>query len=300
MTLNHKSFGDGKPLVILHGLLGSLDNWVTVSKYLAKKYKVYIIDLPNHGKSYHTKYFSYENMANDLDSFFVENGLTKFSLLGHSMGGKLALKYVDMFEDKIDKLILVDIANKNYESTRFNNVFDAIFSISLNNLETRKDADSIVSEIIKNEGERHFVLKNLKTRNINLPKKEMKIMGKRKKERIIPLHQQIISQIKKYLDKKNEIKSTHEFLLCTNKGKKLYPMLIYRIVKKHLSSLINSKKYNPHLLRHTFATHILNKGGDLNSIKDLLGHESLAATQIYTHNSIEKLKETFKASHPRA
>ena len=94
MTLNHKSFGDGKPLVILHGLLGSLDNWVTVSKYLAKKYKVYIIDLPNHGKSYHTKYFSYENMANDLDSFFVENGLTKFSLLGHSMGGKLALKYV--------------------------------------------------------------------------------------------------------------------------------------------------------------------------------------------------------------
>ena len=162
MTLNHKSFGDGKPLVILHGLLGSLDNWVTVSKYLAKKYKVYIIDLPNHGKSYHTKYFSYENMANVLDSFFVENGLTKFSLLGHSMGGKLALKYVDMFKDKIDKLILVDIANKNYESTRFNNVFEAIFSISLNNLETRKDADSIVSEIIKNAGERHFVLKNLK------------------------------------------------------------------------------------------------------------------------------------------
>ena len=145
MTLNYKIFGDGKPLVILHGLLGSLDNWVTVSKYLAKKYKVYIIDLPNHGKSYHTKYFSYENMANDLDSFFVEHGLTKFSLLGHSMGGKLALKYVDMFEDKIDKLILVDIANKNYEYTRFNHVFDAIFSISLNNLETRKDADSIVS-----------------------------------------------------------------------------------------------------------------------------------------------------------
>ena len=162
MTLNHKSFGDGKPLVILHGLLGSLDNWVTVSKYLAKKYKVYVIDLPNHGKSYHTKHFSYKNMANDLDSFFVEHGLTKFSLLGHSMGGKLALKYVDMFQNKIDKLILVDIANQNYESTRFNNVFDAIFSISLNNLKSRKDADSIVSEIIKNAGERHFVLKNLK------------------------------------------------------------------------------------------------------------------------------------------
>ena len=162
------------------------------------------------------------------------------------------------------------------------------------------ERDMIILELLYGTGIRISELINLKTRNINLPKKEMKIMGKRKKERIIPLHQQIISQIKKYLDKKNEIKSTHEFLLCTNKGKKLYPMLIYRIVKKHLSSLINSKKYNPHLLRHTFATHILNKGGDLNSIKDLLGHESLAATQIYTHNSIEKLKETFKASHPRA
>ena len=162
------------------------------------------------------------------------------------------------------------------------------------------ERDTMILELLYGTGIRISELINLKTRNINLPKKEMKIMGKRKKERIIPLHQQIISQIKKYLDKKNEIKSTHEFLLCTNKGKKLYPMLIYRIVKKHLSSLINSKKYNPHLLRHTFATHILNKGGDLNSIKDLLGHESLAATQIYTHNSIEKLKETFKASHPRA
>ena len=162
------------------------------------------------------------------------------------------------------------------------------------------ERDMMILELLYGTGIRISELINLKTRNINLPKKEMKIMGKRKKERIIPLHQQIISQIKKYLGKKNEIKSTHEFLLCTNKGKKLYPMLIYRIVKKHLSSLINSKKYNPHLLRHTFATHILNKGGDLNSIKDLLGHESLAATQIYTHNSIEKLKETFKASHPRA
>ena len=148
------------------------------------------------------------------------------------------------------------------------------------------ERDMMILELLYGTGIRISELINLKTRNINLPKKEMKIMGKRKKERIIPLPQQIISQIKKYLDKKNEIKS--------------YPMLIYRIVKKHLSSLINSKKYNPHLLRHTFATLILNKGGDLNSIKDLLGHESLAATQIYTHNSIEKLKETFKASHPRA
>lgn len=102
MTLNYKTLGSGKPLVILHGLLGSLDNWLTVSKYLSKSYKVYIIDLPNHGKSYHSQVFSYEDMSNDLDSFFNKNGLTNFSLLGHSMGGKLALKYTDMFVDNSD------------------------------------------------------------------------------------------------------------------------------------------------------------------------------------------------------
>ena len=162
MTLNYKTFGTGKPLVILHGLLGSLDNWVTVSKYLSKNYKIYIIDLPNHGKSYHSEIFSYEDMSRDLDSFFIKNGLNKFSLLGHSMGGKLALKYIDMFKDKIDKLIIVDIANKNYNINRFEDIFDAIFSISLTDLKSRSDADDAISNIIKNEGERNFILKNLK------------------------------------------------------------------------------------------------------------------------------------------
>ena len=162
MTLNYKTLGSGKPLVILHGLLGSLDNWVTVSKYLSKSYKIYIIDLPNHGKSYHSQVFSYEDMSNDLDSFFNKNGLTNFSLLGHSMGGKLALKYTDMFEDKIDKLIIVDIANKSYGINRFDHIFKAMFSISLNNLKSRSDADNAISNLIKNEGERNFILKNLK------------------------------------------------------------------------------------------------------------------------------------------
>ena len=162
MTLNYKTLGSGKPLVILHGLLGSLDNWVTVSKYLSKSYKIYIIDLPNHGKSYHSQVFSYEDMSNDLDSFFNKNGLTNFSLLGHSMGGKLALKYTDMFEDKIDKLIIVDIANKSYGINRFDHIFEAMFSISLNNLKSRSDADNAISNLIKNEGERNFILKNLK------------------------------------------------------------------------------------------------------------------------------------------
>lgn len=160
--------------------------------------------------------------------------------------------------------------------------------------------DMLILELLYGTGIRISELINLKTQNINLTKKEIKVLGKRNKERIIPIHDQILNQLNKFIKKKKDIKSVNEYLLCTRKGDQLYPMLIYRIVKKHLSSLINSKKYNPHLLRHTFATHILNKGGDLNSIKDLLGHESLAATQIYTHNSIEKLKETYRTSHPRA
>ena len=167
-----------------------------------------------------------------------------------------------------------------------------------NNFEGQRDL--LILELLYGTGIRISELINLKTKNINITKKEIKVLGKRNKERIIPIHDHILNQIDRFINKKNDIISDQEYLLCTKKGDQLYPMLIYRIVKKHLSSLINSKQYNPHLLRHTFATHILNKGGDLNSIKDLLGHESLAATQIYTHNSIEKLKETFKASHPRA
>lgn len=167
-----------------------------------------------------------------------------------------------------------------------------------NNFEGQRDL--LILELLYGTGIRISELINLKTKNVNIIKKEIKVLGKRNKERIVPIHDHILNQIDRFINKKNDIKSDHKYLLCTKKGDQLYPMLIYRIVKKHLSSLINSKKYNPHLLRHTFATHILNKGGDLNSIKDLLGHESLAATQIYTHNSIEKLKDTFKASHPRA
>ena len=181
MTLNFKTFGEGSPLIIFHGLLGSLDNWITVSKYLANKYKVYIIDLPNHGKSYHTHDFSYESMSNDLDSFFTHNGLSHFSIIGHSMGGKLALKYIEIYKKKIDKLIIVDIANKTYSSNRFAHIFEAIYSIPLDEIKSRNEADSLISSIIKNEGERNFILKNLKrtpdgfewSPNINLLHKKL-------------------------------------------------------------------------------------------------------------------------------
>ena len=161
--------------------------------------------------------------------------------------------------------------------------------------------DLLILELLYGTGIRISELINLKTKDLDNHKEEIKVLGKRGKERIIPLNNSAFAQTIKYekLKKKLNYKNK-EYLLCTEKGKKIYPMLISRVVKNNLSSLINSEKYNPHLLRHTFATHILNKGADLNSIKELLGHESLAATQVYTHNSIEKLKETFRKSHPKA
>ena len=163
--------------------------------------------------------------------------------------------------------------------------------------EARSD---LILELLYGTGIRINELINLKSKNLDLIRNEIKVFGKRNKERILPINQNIVSKAKLYLNHKKRKSSKSEFVFLTDKGNKLYPMMVYRIVKKCLSSLINSEKYNPHLLRHSFATHILNKGGDLNAIKDLLGHESLAATQIYTHNSIEKLKETHKKSHPRA
>ena len=161
--------------------------------------------------------------------------------------------------------------------------------------------DLLVLEILYGTGIRISELINLKLKNINKNKKEIKVLGKRGRERIIPLHDSLFFQLINYISLKDKKEITNrEFLFCTEKGQKIYPMMVSRIVKRNLSKLIQSEKYNPHLLRHTFATHILNKGADLSSIKELLGHKSLAATQIYTHNSIEKLKETFNKAHPKA
>ncbi len=159
----------------------------------------------------------------------------------------------------------------------------------------------LILELLYGTGIRLSELINLKIKDCDLNKSQIKVLGKRNKERIVPINNSIKSQLKKYLILRTEKEiNESEYLIITSKYEKSYPMLIYRIVKENLSKTINSEKYNPHILRHTFATHLVNKGANINAVKDLLGHSSLAATQIYTHNSIEKLKETFKASHPKA
>jgi integrase/recombinase XerC len=128
---------------------------------------------------------------------------------------------------------------------------------------------------------------------------ELKVLGKRNKERIIPLSNNIQPLIDQYLDLKVELGFEKKYFFVTDKGNKLYEKFVYRKVNHYISIVSSKQKKSPHILRHTFATHMLNNGADLNSIKEILGHENLSATQVYTHNSFQKLKSIHKQSHPR-
>jgi len=160
--------------------------------------------------------------------------------------------------------------------------------------------DKLLVELFYGTGIRLAELKNMKEADVNFYEKTVRVLGKRNKERILPVNNTLILLIKEYLNLKKAEGMRSEFLLLTDTGKPLYPMFIYRKIKFYLSFVTTQSKKSPHVLRHTFATHLLNEGADLNAVKDLLGHTSLAATQVYTHNSIEKLKDAFNQAHPKA
>ena len=152
-----------------------------------------------------------------------------------------------------------------------------------------------------NTGMRLSELINLKHSQVDIIKSQVKVLGKGNKERIIPLSPETIEMLQEYERlKKKEFDSTDDTFFITEKGKKLYPKYAYLLVKKVLGEISILDKKSPHVLRHTFATHLMNNGASLNAVKELLGHSSLAATQIYLHNTIGKLKEVYKKAHPKA
>ena len=161
--------------------------------------------------------------------------------------------------------------------------------------------DRLMMELFYATGMRLNELVNLKESDLDLGNCQVKVVGKRNKERIIPFTNRLRNLIVVYLDKRKE-KSSHDnnLLFITNKGKPIYQKLVYRIVTRRLGEVTTLDKKSPHVLRHTFATHMLNHGADINSIKEILGHANLSATQVYTHNTIEKLKKVYKQAHPRA
>jgi integrase/recombinase XerC len=162
--------------------------------------------------------------------------------------------------------------------------------------------EKLVLEILYNTGIRKAELIGLKEYQIDISNGNIKVVGKGNKERIIPVSKQLIDSLKLYIAEKRRLLGTDEdkFVLVTEKGKSLNPKLVYNIAHKYLGQVTTIGKKSPHILRHSFATHLMNNGADLNAVKELLGHSSLAATQIYTHNTIEKLKDVFNKAHPKA
>lgn len=162
--------------------------------------------------------------------------------------------------------------------------------------------DFVVMELLFGTGIRLAELLQIKESDIDFYNNKILIFGKRNKQRYVPIHTTLKKELKSYLQRKKteNLDNNSEYLVVTKEGKKAYAKLIYRIVQKYLSMVTSQKKRSPHVLRHSFATTLLDNGADLNAIKELLGHAGLAATQIYTHNSAERLKSIYKQAHPRA
>jgi integrase/recombinase XerC len=162
--------------------------------------------------------------------------------------------------------------------------------------------DLLILELLFQTGMRRSELIQLRLRSFDSGKNQLKVLGKRNKERIIPLKQELANLIDRYISVRNAHfqNQAKDYLLLTDKGKELYPEYVYRLVTSTMSRLTLQERRSPHILRHSFATGLLNNGADLNAIKELLGHSNLAATQVYTHNSFEKLKSIYHKAHPRA
>jgi pimeloyl-ACP methyl ester carboxylesterase len=160
IELNHKTFGEGNPVVILHGLFGTLDNWQTVGRQIAEQYMVYLLDQRNHGRSPHTEEITYPLMAEDLHHFLESQWMFKAHIIGHSMGGKTAMQFALQYPGMVDKLIVVDIAPKAYQGGH-QAIFEALFALDPATVSDRKEAEAILSQHISERGVRQFLLKNL-------------------------------------------------------------------------------------------------------------------------------------------
>lgn len=161
--------------------------------------------------------------------------------------------------------------------------------------------NKLIIELLYGTGVRLSELINLKISDPDLYQQQIKVLGKRNKERIVPMHKELTEQVKQYMQLRSQLKvKSSDSLLLSQKGVAIYPKYVYRVVNYYLSLITTINKKSPHVLRHTFATHMLNKGADLNVIKEILGHANLSATQVYTHNSYKKLKNIYKQAHPRA
>ena len=164
----------------------------------------------------------------------------------------------------------------------------------------KEQRDRLIIELLYSTGIRRAELIDLKLSSLDLHSKTIKVLGKRNKERLIPLTPTAVESIKNYIKQREELTMHTDHLLLTSKGNKIYETLVYRVINNYFSNVSTKTQKSPHILRHSFATHLLNEGADLNSVKELLGHSSLASTQVYTHSSLDQIKKVYNKAHPRS
>jgi integrase/recombinase XerC len=217
-----------------------------------------------------------------LKSFFrysIKSGLVLTNPMSKITSPKVSKRLPEYIEaEKLDLLL---------DKAEFTEDFDGV-------------RDHLIIELFYGTGMRLSELLGLRISDVNLAMHQLKVTGKRNKQRIIPLFTELEISLRNYIELRSSFAGSSNMLFIFESGKELYPVYVYRLVNRYLSIVSTRKKKSPHVLRHSFATEMLNKGADLNAIKELLGHANLSATQVYTHNTIEKLKKAYLQAHPRA
>ncbi|PIA82267.1 integrase [Gaetbulibacter sp. 4G1] len=214
---------------------------------------------------------------------------------------KFLLKIGDIETNPLSKHKALKTSKKVQVPFSENEIMTVLNDIHFGN-DFESTRNKLIIELFYSTGIRRIELVELKLINVNLDNKTLKVLGKRNKERIVPLLEPVVQTISSYLSFRNKLESIKDvdILFLTKKGVKIYETLVYRIINEYFSLASSKVKKSPHILRHSFATHLLNQGADLNAVKELLGHSSLAATQVYTHNSIAELKKVHVKAHPRS
>ncbi|MGY5354612.1 tyrosine-type recombinase/integrase [Wenyingzhuangia sp. IMCC45467] len=193
---------------------------------------------------------------------------------------------------KVSKKVMVPFSEKEIEETLI--MQDDVYT------DFEQLRNKLIIHLLYATGMRQAELIELKIQDVDFEKGTVKVLGKRNKEREIPLYNNVLEELKIYLEQRDGMEVAISNLFITKRGGKLYGALVYRIINSYFSKVSTKEKKSPHVLRHSYATDLINNGADLNSVKELLGHSSLAATQVYTHNSLDKLKQVYNQAHPRS
>ena len=251
------------------------DNLKAINYTQIRSWIIQLVDTGLSNRSINRKVSS----LNSYYKFLIKIGDLKHSPLAKHKALKVQKKVHIPFSEEEINAVLSSAATHDFEAIR----------------------NKLIVELFYSTGIRRSELINLKISDVDLAQQQIKVLGKRNKERYIPLIYTVQDTLKLYLDMRTTLKQilAPDFLFLTQKGAKIYGTLVYRIINTYFSEVSSKVKKSPHILRHSFATHLLNHGADLNAVKELLGHSSLAATQVYTHNNITELKKVYAKSHPR-